>query len=183
MTRSHGRQFYSVSLMVCALLIGLIVLAGCEREDASLLDKKAVKSILPETAIDFTLPDLAGKPHQLSEYLAKGPVVLVFFTTWCPYCKKAIPALKQLYRDYHSQGLQVIAVNAGLADSLEQAKRYALEHRLPYVVLYDADGVASGLYGVQLVPKIFYIRQNGSISRIARQVDRQAATGILSVKQ
>lgn len=183
MTRSHGSQPYSVHRMFSALLIGLILLAGCEREDASSLDKKTVKSILPETAIDFTLPDLAGKPHQLSEYLAKGPVVLVFFTTWCPYCKKAIPALKQLYRDYNSRGLQVIAVNAGLADSLEQARQYTLEHRLPYVVLYDADGVASGLYGVQLVPKIFYIRQDGSISRIARHIDRQAAVGIMSTQQ
>lgn len=123
-------------------------------------------------ATDFTLPDLAGRSHELGDYLKHGPVLLVFFTTWCPYCRRAIPTLKQIHTDYAPQGLTVVAVNAGLADTLENARRYSLEHRLPYPVLYDADAAVSARYGVQAVPRIYLIRQDGSIAADVMRVPR-----------
>lgn len=161
-----------------SLVFASIVLTACDQPDSSKLGGVTSKTSTPKQAIEFTLPDLAGKPHRLSEYLEKGPVMLVYFTTWCPFCKKEIPALKQVYRKYGSTGLQLVAINAGLADSLENAKRYTLQHRLPYVVLYDADGVTAGQYGVRTVPKIIYIQPNGRISHTSLHVDKQAIDGL-----
>jgi len=162
-----------------ALVFAGLALTACDQPDSSKLGGVTSKTSTPKQAIEFTLPDLAGKPHRLSEYLAKGPVVLVFFTTWCPYCKKEIPTLKQVYREYDSKGMQLVAINAGLADSLDNAKRYALQYRLPYVVLYDADGVTAGQYGVRTVPKIIYIQPNGRIRHTSQHVDKQAIDGLL----
>lgn len=183
MTRSHFGQPYSLHLMFSALLISMMLLAGCEQESTSSIRISNAKKTAPKQAIDFTLPDLAGKPHRLVDYLDKGPVMLVFFTTWCPYCKKEIPALKQVYREHGSKGLQLVAINAGLADSLENAKRYALQHRLPYAVLYDTDGTTSGQYGVRAVPKIVYIQQDGNISYTSQYVDKEAIDGLLEIRQ
>jgi len=179
MTRLHCGQSCSMHLIFSVLLISLMLLAGCEQESTSVIDAGVANKTAPKQAIDFTLPDLAGKPHRLVDYLDKGPVMLVFFTTWCPYCEKEIPTLKQVYREYGSKGLQLVAINAGLADSLENARRYALQYRLPYAVLYDTDGTISGQYGVRTVPKIVYIQQDGRISHISRHVNKQAINGLL----
>lgn len=181
MIQSHCEQPCSVHRMVSALLISLILLAGCEQQSTA-IDAGVADKTTPKQAVDFTLPDLAGKPHRLVDYLNKGPVMLVFFTTWCPYCLKEIPALKQVYRDYGEQGLQLVAINAGLADSLENAQHYALQHRLPYAVLYDTDGMISGQYGVRTVPKIVYIQQDGTIHYTSRHVDKQAIDALPGIR-
>jgi len=170
-----------------SLLLVSLTLTACDNSDSSKLerssDKTSSKIRTPEQAIEFTLPDLAGKPHQLNEYLEKGPVMLVFFTTWCSYCKKEIPAFKQAYQQYSDRGLQLVAVNAGLADSLDNAKRYALQYRLPYVVLYDADARVSGQYGLQSVPKVFYIQQDGRIIHTSRHLSKRVLSDLLGKVQ
>jgi len=170
-----------------SLLLVSLALTACDNSGSSKLnsvsDKTSSKIRTPMQAIEFTLPDLAGKPHSLNEYLEKGPVMLVFFTTWCPYCKKEIPIFKKIYQQYSDKGLQLVAINAGLADSLENAKRYALQYRLPYVVLYDADARISAQYGLQSVPKIFYIQQNGKITSYSRKMDMKAVSSLLQHSQ
>ena len=109
--------------------------------------------------------------------------MLVFFTTWCPYCQKEIPKLKQVYQQYGDKGLQLVAINAGLADSLENAKGYALQYRLPYVVLYDADARVSAQYGLQSVPKIFYIQQDGNIVLTSRKTQKQTIEDLLRAQR
>jgi len=98
--------------------------------------------------------------------------MLMFFTTWWPYCKKEIPKLEQVYQQYSDQGLQLVAINAGIADTLENAKHYALQHRLPYTLLYDEDARVASQHGLQTVPKIFYIQQNGNIVHTSRKVSK-----------
>ena len=166
-----------------SLLCISMVLVACDNQpatgDSTSLNNSTSKTKIPVQAIDFTLPDLAGKPQKLSEYLKKGPVMLVFFTTWCPYCKKEIPTLKQVSREYGPKGLQLVAINAGLVDNLDNAKHYALQYRLPYVVLYDADGITSGQYGVRTVPKILYIQQDGKVVHTSRKVRTQAIVSLM----
>lgn len=162
------------------LLSAIMLLAGCERQEASTLDVDAPQHAVPVRAVEFSLPDLAGRPHALSEYLARGPVMLVFFTTWCSYCRREIPAWKAAYKEFHGMGLQVVAVNAALADNLENARRYALQHQLPYPVLYDAEGTVAAQYGVRAVPRIYLIEQGGDIVESASHVRQERLQTLLA---
>lgn len=183
MTKLRCLKTCSVHCILGSLLMSLILLTGCDQKNTGVSGTDVVTKTALTQAIDFTLPDLAGNPHSMNEYLQKGPVMLVFFTSWCPFCKKEIPALKQAYQDYGAKGLQLIAINAGLADSLENAQHYALQHKLPYVVLYDRDGITAGDYGVRAVPKIIYIQQDGKIISTSQYVDREVIGGLLRLRQ
>ncbi len=60
--------------------------------------------------VDFTLNDLEGKPWTLKSL--QGKVVLVnFWATWCPPCRKEMPDLDQLYKGFREQGLVILAIS------------------------------------------------------------------------
>lgn len=145
-----------------------LLLAGCSDRDRNQADPATIGCATP--AIPFRLPDLAGRSHTLAEYADDQPVVLFFFTSWCPYCHKQIAALKAIDREQQSLGLKLVAVGAGLEDTADNVRRYALENRLPYVVLYDAGAVVSAQYGVNVVPVAFLVRQDGCMTRLGSRV-------------
>jgi len=111
-----------------------------------------------DQSTDFSLPDLQGAMHSLP----RGEVVLLnFWATWCPPCRKEIPSMASLYDTYASRGLKVIAV------SVDQRRAALLgfmkEYPMPFQVLHDADGAVSRSYGVYRYPESFLVDRNGKI--------------------
>jgi thiol-disulfide isomerase/thioredoxin len=87
----------------------------------------------------FSLTDLSGKQHDISEW--RGKILIInFWATWCPPCKKEIPEFIALQKQYSSQGLQFI----GLAiDDKEAVKEYLNQAPVNYPVLIaEEEGIA-----------------------------------------
>ncbi|MFT5162992.1 MAG: cytochrome c biogenesis protein CcmG/thiol:disulfide interchange protein DsbE [Alteromonadaceae bacterium] len=61
-------------------------------------------------APNFSLKTEEGKTVSLADYKGQ-PLVLHFWATWCPYCKKLQPGLNALYEKYQPQGLKMLAVS------------------------------------------------------------------------
>lgn len=85
----------------------------------------------PSVATDFALRDLAGKTHSLADYRGKL-VLLNFWATWCPPCRKEIPLFIELQRRYQKQGLQIVGISI---DNPEAVARYWQEMRINYPLL------------------------------------------------
>jgi cytochrome c biogenesis protein CcmG/thiol:disulfide interchange protein DsbE len=62
------------------------------------------------TAPPWQLTTQAGKTIALSDYQGK-PIILHFWATWCPYCKKLQPKLVELEKKYQSSGIKVVAIS------------------------------------------------------------------------
>lgn len=130
--------------------------------------RDAAKTVVLEKAPDFVLPDLKGQKFRLSDFKGKRPVLIVFSTTWCPYCKDEIPYIKSLHATYAKRGLEIVTID--IKESREKVAKFAAKYDLPYRVLLDEEGAVSGIYNVRGVPSMVLVDQNGNI--LCRQCPR-----------
>jgi len=111
-------------------------------------------------ALPFTLPDLGGEMQSLP---TDGVVLLNFWATWCPPCRREMPSMATLYNTLKDKGLKVVAVSVDRdANSLAGFVR---EYQLPFQVLNDKDSAVSRQYGVFRYPETFLIDRRGVIRR------------------
>ncbi len=113
---------------------------------------------LGKPALPFTLPDLAGNMQSLPK---DGVVLLNFWATWCPPCRREMPSMASLYNRLKDKGFRVVAVSVDRdADSLAGFVR---EYQLPFQILHDRKSEISHLYGVFRFPESFIIDRKGVI--------------------
>ncbi|MBN1614571.1 MAG: TlpA family protein disulfide reductase [Deltaproteobacteria bacterium] len=110
--------------------------------------------------LDFALADLEGKRFRLSDHRGK-PVLLIFSTTWCAYCRSEIPRFKNIYFRYAPLGLVIVNVN--IQETRAKVARFAERYDLPYRVVLDEDGGVSMAYDILGVPSVILISPEGRI--------------------
>jgi peroxiredoxin len=114
---------------------------------------------------DFTLTDLSGKAWTLSSL--KGKVVLVnFWATWCPPCRKEMPDLEFLSHKFADQGLVVLAISDEEAGTVAP---FIAEHKITYPILLDAGRKVNESFHVEGIPKSFIFDRSGTL--VAQSID------------
>lgn len=83
--------------------------------------------MIGEAAAEWTLVKAYGQGESLADYRGKV-VVLDFWATWCPWCIRSFPALRDLLRDYAGKDLAVVGVTTSAANVFDQ--RYDLDDDL-----------------------------------------------------
>ena len=112
-------------------------------------------------APDFKLSDLDNKSFTLSGYKGKQPVIILFWTTWCPYCRDELKKINQMNEELKKDKVEVLAINAG--ESLSKVSKFIKSYNLTYPVLLDQDGSVSRSYGIFGVPTYVFIDNKGDI--------------------
>ena len=112
-------------------------------------------------APDFTLVDIEGETFSLSDY--HGRVVLLdFFATWCKPCILEIPHLREVYHAYGGE-IAIISISVDPDhDTVQLLREFRDEHGILWRVARDTSGVSEE-YGIQYIPTLFIIDQNGYI--------------------
>ena len=114
---------------------------------------------------DFTLTDLDGKSWTLQSL--HGKVVLVnFWATWCPPCRKEMPDLDSLYSRFHDKGFVVLAISD---EDAAKVAPFVKQQNVRYPVLLDTGRRVSQLFGVEGIPKSFIFDRSGKL--VAQSVD------------
>ncbi len=125
---------------------------------------KAMQPMLPPgdlagTAPAFTLADLNGKSVSLSDFHGKV-VVLDFWATWCPPCRREIPDFIDLQKEYGPRGVQIVGI---ALDEPEKVQAFARQNGMNYPVLLGSDDVSMKYGGIEGIPTTFIIDKSGKI--------------------
>jgi thiol-disulfide isomerase/thioredoxin len=116
----------------------------------------------PLPAPDFILKDMDDEPHALQDY--RGKVVLInFWATWCPPCRKEMPSLEHLYQKFSDQPFTVLAINQWEDADHVFAYMGDLNVFPSFPILFDPDSTVSADYGVRGLPTSFIIDPEGKI--------------------
>jgi len=124
---------------------------------------------------DFTLTDLHGKAWHLQDL--HGKVVLVnFWATWCPPCRKEMPDLDALYNKYKDQGLVVLAISD---EEAAKVSPYIAERKISYPVLLDPGRKVNDAFIVEGIPKSFVYDRSGKL--VAQSIDMRTRNQFLGM--
>lgn len=108
---------------------------------------------------EFTVKDKDGKDVTLAS-LRKGKKYLLidFWASWCNPCRKEIPNLKTLYKQYADRGFDIVSISIDKKKS--DWEKALQEEKLPWHNFLDEAGVAD-LYKVKFVPTMYLIDEQG----------------------
>ena len=128
------------------------------------------------TAKNFTLPELGHPGRQVSLAAFAGrPVIVNFFASWCPPCKRETPALAAFYREAGGR-TAMIGVDSG--DESRPALRFVHAAGVSYPVGYDPLPAATTVsYGVLGLPQTFFLNAR---HQIVKRVYGQVSMKVLS---
>jgi len=142
-----------------ALLLLLLSTAAAAEEE---LSHSFARVDPPLSVPDFSLPDMDGEQHALQDY--RGKVVLInFWATWCPPCRREMPALEQLYRKLADQPFAVLAVNQWEDADLVFAYMGDLNVFPSFPILFDPESRVSAEFGVKGLPTSFLLDRQGRV--------------------
>lgn len=122
----------------------------------SLLSISAMSAPAPE----WTLKDAQGKEVSLQDYEGKV-LILHFWATWCPYCKRLQPGLDKLYKEYKEQGVELISISFA-EDEGAQPQKSIDDRGHHFKTLLHGDEVAK-MYQVSGTPTTFFIDKKGEL--------------------
>jgi peroxiredoxin len=154
---------------IVVILVAIAAIIGAPRssraELAELLQQIHLKpysrSAIPPEFIGHTVD---GQSFSLRSL--QGKVVLLnFWATWCVECRPEMPVFEKLHREFSSQGLAVIGINAREAPAT--IHDYAKELGLTFRLVLDSSGQINSTYGVVGLPTTFFIGRDGRAVALA----------------
>lgn len=111
-------------------------------------------------ASDFSLPKLGGGTISLSEYRDKKPVVLLFWATWCPNCRRDMPVLDGIYRKY-GDSVEIIGIDLNEKEATVRA--FIDKNAIGFPIAFDEDGTVGDEYGIQYTNTHVLVGKNGDV--------------------
>lgn len=153
------------------------------------LDKAKAEQVKEENAAkaqavgveahDFTLNDIHGKPFKLSSLRGKY-VILDFWGSWCGWCIKGMPQMKEYYAKYKGK-FEILGVDCN--DTEAKWKAAVAKHQLPWLHVANGTGAndVTQIYGIKGFPTKILVDPKGKIAKVVEGEDPAFYTYLDSV--
>ncbi len=201
-TKTH---IWPVALLTTVILASAVFWAGCKKQPSEQTNRQqaqptenienpavslslndvirsrkywdtAFTSWYGKMAPDFTLTDITGKQHKLSDYRGKD-VMLIFWATWCGPCIQEMPHLIELRKTTDEDKLAILAISyitTRPPNTTEMVKSVVERQKINYTVIsVDGSEVSAPYNQIRGIPCSFFIDPEGKI--------KLATLGVLSL--
>jgi len=144
-------------------LLGLLFC--CQTVHAADAPKQTLPSLeKPFAAPDFTLPGENGKTYHLEDL--RGQVVVVnFWATWCPPCRREMPSMQRMWNKIKGKGVTVLAINVG--EDADTIFEFLGSYPVNFPLLLDRDGSVVKRYPVTGLPTTYIVSPQGMVTHRA----------------
>ncbi|HEX5046263.1 MAG TPA: TlpA disulfide reductase family protein [Gammaproteobacteria bacterium] len=115
-----------------------------------------------DTAPSFRATDFDGRAVDFPAVAGGKPAVVVFWATWCPYCKAFMPYLKNIAADYASYGVKIVAIDAK-EDGQGDPKAYVRALGFKPIAVTNGDKIADD-YGIKYIPGVLIVDGKGVVA-------------------
>jgi cytochrome c biogenesis protein CcmG, thiol:disulfide interchange protein DsbE len=140
------------ALQLCLVGFAMGIVASTPRARAD--------SELGQPAPALVIEELNGNTFDLAAQ--RGKVTIVnFWATWCPPCRKEMPALDAFYRRYHLQGLEMIGLSADRPHDRSEVAKVMQSLSYPAAMLDDAR--SDGFGDPSALPVTYVVDANGIV--------------------
>lgn len=119
---------------------------------------------------------ITGHNVVFPEVLDGKPAVILFWATWCPYCKAFMPRAAEIQAEYASAGVKIISLNhkeRGYGD----ATAYARSLGFPLIAIADADAIGDA-WSIDFIPGLLVVDGNAKVAYRRRSTNLPAGTKV-----
>lgn len=156
-----------IKLLAISLMIGTAVEMKAQSSTEEDLDAKyATELIKPGTkAQDFSMVTPDGKPFLYAEWAKGKTVVLDFWASWCPDCRKDAPEVVRLYHEYSPKGIAFLGVS--MDTNVEAWQKAITQFEIEYPQVselkkFKETDIAKA-YGVKWIPSMVVVGSDGKV--------------------
>jgi len=127
---------------------------------------------------NFTLQDVEGAKHALTDYMRYKAVVLMFISTQCPVSNGYNTRMAALHNDYKDKGVVFLGINSNKAESVDEIRSHAKEHGLGFTILKDPNNEVADKLQASVTPEIYVLNSELELLYHGRIDDNSRGTNI-----
>jgi thiol-disulfide isomerase/thioredoxin len=150
-------------LMIIGVVLSVgLVSCGSDQQAENKPAEATARQSNPGSAsagVTFAAYDVNGDLHQSSEWVGQKPVVLNFWGTWCPPCRKEIPDLVKLYEEYSVKGIEIVGL--AVKDSPDRVAQYSQQAGMKWPMLMADPNIMTSLKATSGVPTTIFLDKTG----------------------
>ena len=152
-------------ILVLMLAVSINIL-GISKSDIDHNKNNSTNTLLMikdgDKAPNFSLKTVDGKTVNLTDY--KGKIVILdFWATWCPPCRRGIPDLINIQNEFN-KNVVVIGISLDREKTIKDVPGFIKEYGINYPVVYGDDKIVGDYGGIRSIPTSFVIDKKGNVA-------------------
>ena len=155
------------------LLALLFVLGSCVTMVAQDLDSLYARDLLTVGTVAPDLTDVEGQTVSLEKYRGQY-VVLDFWASWCPDCRKDMPQMKELYTQYSGNGVQFLGIS--FDTTREALDKYLQKESIAWPQVTELkkmkESKMAQAYHIKWIPSIYLLDPNGKVLLATVEIEK-----------
>ncbi len=148
--------------MIVIVFIGIASMFFFSKGQAQMLFME--NELTGKLAPEFTLEKISGENQSLSDFRDGKNTIVIFWATWCPYCREQLTIMNKRIEELSQQEIKIAAVNLG--ETSDIINNFIQENNLKLEVFIDEKSSLEELYSVISLPKLVFINKEGNVKAV-----------------